>query len=85
MANKPKEELRATVELNLSGRKLEYALATILGIGGYGVYNINDSGQEVNRVDFMTLQHDVKELKVNMKLFSTMLSEENRKLIEKKK
>ncbi len=91
--NKPKEELRATVELNLSGRKLEYALAAILGISGYGVYNINGSGEEISRLD---KQHVVKlesrldalESKLilvsrEISIVSVMLSKENRKAIEK--
>jgi len=81
--NKPKEELRVKVEYNVSGKQVNYAIAAILGLGGYAVYPSSNSGQEVSRHDFMTLQHDVKEIKVNMKVFSTMMAEKNRIAIEK--
>jgi len=83
VANKPEEELRVSVEYNVSGKQINYALAAILGLGGYAVYPSGNSGKEVSRHDFMTLQHDVKEIKVNMKVFSTMLTEQNLKIIEK--
>jgi len=47
----PEKELRATLELNLSGKQINYALAAILGLGGYGVYSIDGNGQEVRRLD----------------------------------
>jgi len=70
---KSSEELRVQIEYNVSGKQVNYALAAILGISGYAFYPSSSSGQEVSRHSFIKLQSEVREIQLEMKVFSTRL------------
>ncbi len=86
MANEPEEKIRIRIDYSVAGKAINYTVAGILSLGGYGIYHSRNSSEEnsykLERY-VIALQRDVKELKLNMKIFTVQLAEQNRKAIEK--
>ncbi len=81
----PKENLRVQINYDVSGKQVNYAAAAIMGILGFTFYPSGEGSAEVSRLNqqsILVIQRDVKDLKVSMEIFTTMLIEDNLKAIK---
>ncbi len=78
---RPEEELSVRINYNVSGRTVNYVFAAFLGIGGYGIYSIDGSSQEVRRLSeqpvIIEMQADIKSLKVSSEVITTFMTKIN--------
>ncbi len=73
---KSEEKIRIRAEYSVTGKTINYTVIGILSLGGYGVYHSGSDSEEsggFNKHSFIKLQSEVREIQLEMKVFSTRL------------